>query len=76
MDNTVLKVYNDGKEKHMSFEAYFDLFKDGILDITGYGEDKDDAIDNLKKKISDFVNQIDGLEWDNPVDVDYYGDVK
>ena len=43
-----LQIHNDGKEKYQSFEARLND-NDSTVYLEGYGEDKEEAIENLKK---------------------------
>ena len=46
-----LQIHNDGKEKHQSFEARLND-NDSTVYLEGYGEDKEEAIENLKNKLT------------------------
>ena len=59
--------YNDGKEKWESHTCY--LFNDAndyhdfdITNIRGYGETKEEAVDNLKKELEYYFNELHALE--------------
>lgn len=58
--------YNDGKEKWQSHACY--LFNDAdyhefdITNIRGYGETKEEAIENLKKELEHYFNELHALE--------------
>lgn len=59
--------HNDGKEKWESHTCY--LFNDandyGEFDITnirGYGETKEEAVENLKKELKCYLNELHALE--------------
>ena len=59
--------YNDGKEKWESHTCY--LFNDSdvyhefdITNIRGYGETKEEAIQNLKKEFEYYFNELHALE--------------
>lgn len=59
--------HNDGKEKWQSHICY--LFNDAndypefdITNIHGYGETKEEAIKNLKKKLEYYFNELHVLE--------------
>ena len=59
--------HNDGKEKWESHTYY--LFNDSdaypefdITNIRGYGETKEEAIQNLKKELEYYFNEIHALE--------------
>lgn len=58
---------NDGKEKWQSHTCY--LFNDtndyhefDITNICGYGETKEEAIQNLKKELEYYFNELHALE--------------
>lgn len=59
--------YNDGKEKWESHTCY--LFNESnsydefdITNIRGYGETKEEAIQNLKKELEYYFNELRALE--------------
>lgn len=59
--------YNDGKEKWESHTCY--LFNDSdvyhefdITNIRGYGETKEEAIQNLKKELQHYFDELHSLE--------------
>ena len=59
--------YNDGKEKWESHTCYlfnesdsYDQFD--ITNIRGYGETKEEAIQNLKKELEYYFNELRALE--------------
>ena len=59
--------HNDGKEKWESHTCY--LFNDSdvyhefdITNIRGYGETKEEAVQNLKKELECYFNEIHELE--------------
>lgn len=59
--------YNDGKEKWESHTCYlfnesdsYDQFD--ITNIRGYGETKKEAIQNLKKELEYYFNELHALE--------------
>lgn len=65
----VMKIahHNDGKEKCQSHNCY--LFNDAddyhefdITNIHGYGETKEEAIENLKKELEYYFNELHALE--------------
>lgn len=51
-------VYNDGKERSESWEAY--LISDDGYDIMadGYGYDEDEAIANMRKNLQDKIDKL------------------
>lgn len=59
--------YNDGKEKWESHTCYlfnesdsYDQFD--ITNIRGYGETKEEAIQNLKKELEHYFDELHSLE--------------
>ena len=59
--------HNDGKEKWQSHTCYLFNDVDGyyefdITNIRGYGETKEEAIQNLKKELEYYFNEIHALE--------------
>lgn len=70
----ILTIYNDGKEKHNSFEARLDTkyFIDGIsIDVTGYGYSKEEAISDLVDKFNISYSRLE--EIINPIKInDFY----
>lgn len=62
-----IAYYNDGKEEWGSHSCY--LFNDAndyhefdITNIRGYGETKEKAIQNLKKELEYYFNELHALE--------------
>lgn len=56
-DNIEIRIYNDGKEKHQSFEASIDFAKYGLdfVDIeVGYGYTQEDAIIDFISKFNTY----------------------
>ena len=57
----MIKVYNDCKGKHQSFEASFGFCKNGPInghssvDVFGYGETEIEAVHNLRMNARDLV---------------------
>lgn len=70
----ILTIYNDGKEKHNSFEARLNTnyFSDGIsIDVTGYGYSKEEAISDLVDKFNISYSRLE--EIINPIKInDFY----
>lgn len=64
MKKIKLQIHNDGKEKYNSFEARLDEF-DSIVYLEGYGEDKEEAIKELKEKVEQKIKEYQEIEWDN-----------
>lgn len=59
--------YNDGKEKWESHSCYLFDDSDGyyefdITNIRGYGETKEEAIQNLKKELEHYFDKLHILE--------------
>lgn len=59
-----LQIHNDGKEKHQSFEARLDD-RNSTVYLGGYGEDKEEAINNLKKQVTLKIQELQNIDWDN-----------
>lgn len=54
-----LYIYNDKKEKHNSFEANLFIEVEGMwIDITGYGVDKDEAMEDMRCKYNNMVSKL------------------
>jgi len=61
MSKVRLKIHNDGKEKHESFEArIYDENNNSIIE--GYGYDKEEAILNLRLKIDEEIVKVNKLK--------------
>lgn len=65
--------YDDGKQKYQSYEVFlkedehfyckeFDLFTHNIADIRGYGETKEEALQDFKNKLDWLFNEYKALE--------------
>ena len=65
--------FNDGKGKWQSHEIFvkdnnnfynseFDVFSHNPFDITGYGETKDDALNDFKKKFDYIMKELKVFE--------------
>lgn len=59
-----LQVHNDGKEKWQSFEARLDESASNIY-LNGYGENKEEAISELKTRVEDKIKELQSIDWDN-----------
>ena len=64
-----LKIHNDGKEKHNSFEARI-YDEDDNYELVGYGEDIPEAIADVKKEIDEEIKRINKLK-----DIDFTNDI-
>ena len=55
-----IKIYDDKKEKHQSWEAVIDSNILGLDDmwIEGYGRDKEEAIENLKIRVNEILDDL------------------
>ena len=49
-----LKIHNDGKEKHQSFEAWID----GIDCEKGYGATEQEAVEEYKRELKKFSMRV------------------
>lgn len=57
----IFEVYDDGKCKYNSFEVRLNtnyLIDGIIIDITGYGADEEDAVNNLKYKVGNSWSKL------------------
>lgn len=73
-----IKIHNDGKGRHQSFEAYItDTIGCNYVQIAGYGASEQDAINDLTLAIKTYVEGVNTLVNDymdaNKVYVDYNG---
>lgn len=68
-----LQIHNDGKEKYQSFEARLNDF-DSIVHLEGYGQDKEEAIKELKEKVEQKIKEYQEIDWDNFDWIDWKGD--
>lgn len=67
-----LAYHNDGKQKWQSHEIYlkedsfcnyeFDVWSHDPFDIYGYGETKEEALENFKKKFQYIMNEWKAFE--------------
>lgn len=58
-----LQIHNDGKEKWQSFEARLDESESTIY-LCGYGENKEQAIEELKNKVQDKIKELQNINWE------------
>lgn len=70
MEEVKLKLHNDGKEKWQSFEMYVDM--NGSL--YGYGQNEEEAKEELKEKVNALIDKLKSIDFDDPEIVDYKGD--
>lgn len=68
-----LHIHNDGKEKYNSFEARLNDFDSDIY-LEGYGQDKEEAIKELKEKVEQKIKEYQEIDWSNFDWVDWKGD--
>lgn len=66
-----LQIHDDGKEKYNSFEARL-IDPDSYLE--GYGQDKEEAIKELKQKVEQKIKEYQEIDWDNFDWIDWKGD--
>lgn len=52
-----IKVHNDGKEKHQSFETILFYYNEPTGDI-GYGDSEESAIENLKEIVANKMKRL------------------
>ena len=69
-----LQIHNDGKEKYQSFEARLDD-RDTTIYLEGYGENKDEAIENLKKQVDLKIKELQEIDWETFDWVSWNGEV-
>lgn len=67
-----INVHNDGKEKWQSFEATVNN-TDDYLDLTGYGATQEEAIEELKKKVDEYIKKLQGIDYSKINKVDWAG---
>lgn len=68
-----LHIHNDGKEKYNSFDAHLDERYSEVY-LNGYGEDKEEAIKELKEKVEQKIKEYQEIDGDNFDWVDWKGD--
>lgn len=56
-----LQIHNDGKEKYQSFEAR--LKEEGVIYLEGYGENKEEAVEELKKQVDLKIKELQEIDW-------------
>lgn len=64
-------VYNDGKEKIQSYEAYV---ASPILELRAYGASKKEALNNLEEQITEMRQELLYLNSDDAIEVNYSGE--
>lgn len=65
----MVKVHNDGKGKHNSFEAWSDLCHGH-----GYGQTEAEAIEEYKAIVAKKIEELQGLDFSTTIPVDWRGD--
>jgi hypothetical protein len=55
MENMLIKIYNDGKERHQSFEAWCDELEE--VD-RGYGSTEEEAIAEYGRLLNNYHNKL------------------
>lgn len=68
-----LQIHNDGKERYNSFEARLDEY-DSLIYLEGYGEDREEAIKELKEKVEQKIKEYQAIDWENFYWVDWKGE--
>ena len=79
--------YNDGKYKSDSHECYFQnkdpMTPSSITDVIGYGETKEEAIEDMRRQLDDLFKELHAVEKmifgtsyydENYAEVDWKGD--
>ena len=64
-------IYNDGKSKYNSVEA--SLCRLNTINLVGYGENKEKAIDDLKSKIGFLIESLKDIDYQNTMNADCFG---
>lgn len=67
-----LKFINDGKEKWLPYDSYCaidkneldpdDIYPYDMVDLIGYGETKEEALEDLKTKVKYLMNRLKEIE--------------
>ena len=63
-----VKIYNDKKEKHMSFEARLEG-----TELIGYGYNDVEAIADLKRLVKGLVDSLRHVNYDDVEHIDAFG---
>lgn len=59
-----LQIHNDGKEKYQSFEARLQEVEPLVF-LDGYGENKEEAIQNLKTNVQEKIRELQNIDYNN-----------
>lgn len=69
----IIKIHNDGKEKHQSFEASVFNVEENNTEIIGYGESLVEALYEMKLKLNSKILELQNINYDNFIYVDCVG---
>lgn len=71
----MLKINDDGKQKYQSITVSHDAFPD----IEGYGRTKEEAYEEFKQKVDDYMARLNSLymmlDKEEYVEVDWMGNL-
>lgn len=70
----MIKIHNDGKGKHMSWEATLEMSDWLSINVTAYGETEEKAIENLKSDVQGLIWSLNHINFDSRILVDWKGD--
>lgn len=65
-----IQIYNDGKQKQMSFEATADG-----LNLIGYGANESDALKDLKLQVTAMLSLMGQIDFNDIEYIDHKGQV-
>lgn len=72
MGRIKVQIYNDGKEDFFSYEASLKH----THQLSSFGKRrKDEAIQVLKDKVKKRINQLQNIDWENPIRIDGMGNI-
>lgn len=76
----MIKIHNDGKGKHMSWEARAEVsgtppgvFGFMSFNAIGYGATEDEAVEDLKSMLGSFVSQLNDLDYSSRTRIKWDG---
>lgn len=67
-----LKIHNDGKNKHQSFEVSLDD-SESTAYLIGYGENVEEGKEQLKKQIEKYIQELQSIDFEKFDWVDCFG---
>jgi len=68
-----IRLHDDGKKRYQSFEARL-YNENGIFELVGYGETKEEAIAELKQRIEEEIAQLQSVNYEAVIRCDWKGD--